>query len=413
MPFSKAETVFFEDILTGFEPNNITAKNVQIFSPAMTMFERSGLTVRRPMPYNSRTQSGLDQSGNFGDVTQLSVPSSLNASDITSIPFQLSGTDLNDTRRMKDKAKASVISLSAALDGQVAKEVANKGSLVVARPGQIEAYLDGALCEAKMQEQDINIATERCLIFNARDAAHVSSNMANRETPNNAVMSAYERSQLRSIGGFETLRASFAPTITAAAGSAITVSGAQNYVPLAVDGDGNNVDNRFMSLTVSATTNVKVGDAFTIAGVNALSHIHKQDTGQLKDFRVTEVVDGTTLKITPAIIVDGGATLPEREYANVTAAAADGAAITFTNVATARANTFFCKDAVEIIHGRLPGDEYAGMDVMRETTDSGIEILFAKQSSIDDYGTKYRLDMWARGHMLNTEMGGVLLGNQV
>jgi len=414
MPFAKAETVFFEQILTGFEPNNITARNVSLFTPDMKTFERSGLQVQRPMPYNSRTKSGLDQTGNFGDVTQLTVPSAIRESDITSIPFSLTGTDLNDPRRMADKAKSAVISLSAALDGQVAKEVANKGSLVVTRPGQIDAYLDGALCEAKMQEQDINIATERCLIFNARDAAHVSANVANRQTTTKQVMSAYERSALNSIGGFETLRASFNPMITAAAGPAATVTATTKHIPIATNEAGDNVDNRYMRLDISSTAGVKVGDAFTIAGVNALSHIHKEDTGEAKDFRVVSIISGGTMMITPAIIVDNPAgTLPEQEYANVTAAAASGAAITWTNTTNARANTFFTKDSVEIIHARLPGDEYAGMEVMREVTDSGIEILFAKQSSIDNYGTKYRLDMWARGHMLNPEMGGILIGGQV
>jgi len=412
MPFSEAETIFFEDVLDGFEPNNITAKNCTLYTPDMQTFERSGLTVRRPMPYNAEIITGLDITAGDDSVTQLSVPSSLTTNDILNHKFKLSAPELNDPKRRADKAKAAVISLSAKVDNSVATEVGNRGSLVVTKAGQIDAYLDGALAEATMQEQDINIGMERCLIFNPRDAANVAANIANRQTMNNPVMSAYQRSQLQPIGGFETLRASFNPRLGAAAGGAITVAGAQNYVPLATNAAGENVDNRFMDLTVSATANVAVGDAFTIAGVNSVGHIHKDDTGQLKTFRVVEVVNGTTIKITPAIIPVGGASRAEREYANVTAGAAAGAAITWLNVNAAQVNTFFCKNAVEIIHGRLPGDEFAGMDVMRETTDSGVEILFAKQSAINDISTTYRLTMWARGHMLNTEMGGILIGGQ-
>jgi hypothetical protein len=35
---------------------------------------------------------------------------------------------------------------------------------------------------------------------------------------------------------------------------------------------------------------VKVGDKFTIAGVNAVHHISKADTGQLKTFTITAIV---------------------------------------------------------------------------------------------------------------------------
>jgi hypothetical protein len=44
---------------------------------------------------------------------------------------------------------------------------------------------------------------------------------------------------------------------------------------------------------VLAGGTVKVGDAFTIAGVNAVHHITKQDTGQLKTFRITAIVSGS------------------------------------------------------------------------------------------------------------------------
>ena len=71
--FSKEETVLFELLLEKFDPNNITAKEVEVFRPAMEDQERSGYTVWRPIPYVSSTVSGLDITGQFGDVTQLSI----------------------------------------------------------------------------------------------------------------------------------------------------------------------------------------------------------------------------------------------------------------------------------------------------------------------------------------------------
>ena len=142
--------------------------------------------------------------------------------------------------------------------------------------------------------------------------------------------------------------------------------------------------------------------------------IEKEDTGELKTFRVTEVVDGTNLTITPALVT-GTATQAEAEYANASASAPNLAAIVFLNTVTTKPNIFFMKDAVEIIHGSLATADLsggAGLSVMRETTDSGIEILFARQGEIDDLSCKYRLTMWANANLLCPEMAGILIGGQ-
>ncbi len=411
--FSKDQTVFFEEVLAGFDPNNITARNVSSYRPPMQTMERSGLTVNRPQPYISTTVTGRDVAGQYKDLNQLSVPSSLTEADIHNVPFTLNALELNDPQQRTRKAMSAVQALSASIDRRVATKVGQQGSMVVTDSAAITTYDQAAVAEALLQENDIAIEQARTMIFNPRDGAGMSGNIANRDNFDGRPMTAYERSALSPVAGFESLRASFMPRIAAAAGGgAITVTGAQSYVPLATDGNGLNVDNRYMNLVVSTTASVAVGDAFTIAGVNALSHINKQDTGQLKTFRVTEVVDGTNLTITPPI-VQGSATQAELEYANSTDEAANAAAIVFLNTVSTQANIFFMQDSVEIIHGSLAVDDMGpAVSVMRETTDSGIEILFARQGEIDDLSARYRLTMWANPNVLNTEMCGVLLGNQ-
>jgi len=93
--FSKEEIVLFERVLAGFDPNNITARQVQKFKPPSTAFERSALTVHRPVPYITLGTEGLVLiDADFADRTQLTVPSSLNAndtapSDIKNVPFEI------------------------------------------------------------------------------------------------------------------------------------------------------------------------------------------------------------------------------------------------------------------------------------------------------------------------------------
>ncbi len=215
------------------------------------------------------------------------------------------------------------------------------------------------------------------------------------------------------------------PTITVAAGSGYLINGAgQKHIPVSTDANGNNVDNRYQALSVDTGTGApKIGDAFTIAGVNAVSLIHKNETTELQTFRIVGGLGGvgttpstSAWTITPPIIVgDPANTQAEKEYANASAAPADAAVITFLNTATAPANIFFLNGAVEIVHGSLATMDLdgAGVATMRQSTDSGIEILFAKGSEIENLGTQYRLTMWVSPNVLIPDMCGVMLGSQI
>jgi hypothetical protein len=135
-----------------------------------------------------------------------------------------------------------------------------------------------------------------------------------------------------------------------------------------------NVDNRYSNLTITATTyaNIKVGDAFTIAGVNSVHMISKQDTGQLQTFRVVGKPSAGVIQVAPAIISAQGATRPEVEYQNVTATPANGAAITWLNTVTAPLNPFFVRDTLLLIPGSFSVDPQDGWQTMRARTDLGI-----------------------------------------
>jgi hypothetical protein len=85
-------------------------------------------------------------------------------------------------------------------------------------------------------------------------------------------------------------------------------------------------------LSVNALANgVNQGDIITIAGVNAVNRITKQDTGLLRQFVATASVPagGTTIPIYPAIIPPlGGQPV---QYQTVTASPANGASVNPTN----------------------------------------------------------------------------------
>ena len=414
--FSKEETVLFELLLEKFDPNNITAKQVEVFRPEMTDQERSGYTVWRPIPYVSKTVPGLDITGQFGELTQLSVPSTIDT--IENVPWTLTAQDLNDPLQRERKATSAAQKLSAVIDNSIATLIGQSGGLVVTSAAAASGYLDVARAETRMLEEDINVGMDRTMILNGTDWQGMAGDLANRETMTGKPNTAYERSYVGPVAGFDTFRASFNPTLQAAAGTVVTGGAPQSHVPMATVPSGNttgrsNVDNRYMDLDVDTTASVAIGDAFTIAGVYAVSMIHKNVTPTLRTFRVAEVVDATTLRISPAPVV-AGASDAEDEYANVSAAIPATTALTFVNTVAAPVNTFWTGDSVEIIEGKLatPASDFAGVSTMRASTDSGIQILFAKGGDVGRLAADYRLTIFFGVTNLQPQMNGIALFGQ-
>ena len=58
------------------------------------------------------------------------------------------------------------------------------------------------------------------------------------------------------------------------------------------------------------------------------------------------------------------------------------------------------------------GDDMAGVAVMRAMTDSGIEVIFAKQGNVKTGKSTYRFTTFYGVTNLNPEMNGILIGGQ-
>jgi hypothetical protein len=173
------------------------------------------------------------------------------------------------------------------------------------------------------------------------------------------------------------------------------------------------VDNRYQTVTVSSTTNVAAGDAFTIAALNNVHMITKQDTGQLKTFRVISVTNATTMVISPPIITNQVANDASAQYQNcVINTKSATSAIVFLNTVTAPVNVFWQKDALEILPGRYAVPTDAGAAVMRAATDQGIELVMTKQYDINTMKTKYRLDTLFGVVNKQPEMSGIMIFSQ-
>lgn len=419
--FNKEERVAFENILEGFQDALVLSRNVAIYRTNDVEMERTGNVIWRPQPYIAQSFSGTDMTSNFKDFTQLAVPASIGFS--RSVPWVMTALELRDAlqeQRLGDSARqklASDVNLS------VMSVAANQGTLVVKRTSAASGFDDVAQAEAAFNEIGVQ-NFDRYLALSTRDYNGMASNLAasTRSFGNAKSDKAWERAYVGPVASFETYKLDYPNRLTARAATGVTINGAnQYYTPKATStagtGETANVDNRYQNIAVTVTSGtIKVGDCFTITGVNSCHLITKGDTGSLKTFRVTGIVTGAggtgTIQISPPIISGGGSTDAELQYKNVTATPANGATVTFLNTVDAAVNPFWQKDAIEILPGRyaVPGD--AGAAVMRASTDQGIELVMQKQYDIQTMKTFYRLDCFYGVVNKQPEMSGIILFSQ-
>jgi hypothetical protein len=422
--FSKEERVAFDDIIEGFQDALVLSKNVSTYRTNGTEMERASDIIWRPMPYIARSFDGLDQTANFADQTQLSVPATLGFQK--SSPWQMDARELRDALQEGRLGDAAKQKLASDINVALLNVASLQGTLFVKRTAAASGYDDVAACDAAMNEIGVQM-NDRAAALSTRDYNSMAGNLAQRQTVQGKVLTAYDRAFVGTVAGFDTFKMDYAlRQLVAVPGAGVTINGAnQRYVPRATStagtGERNNVDNRYQTLnvTVGAGGGIKAGDAFTIPNVESVHLITKQATGQLKTFRIISITSGggtagaNVIVISPPIIsADSAPTVAEQQYKNVSTVPANGATLTFLNTATGTMNPFWHKDALEILPGKLVPSTDAGMSVMSATTDNGVTVTMSKQASVNNLLTKYRMDVLFGVVNKQPEMSGIMMFSQ-
>ncbi len=418
--FSREEIVLFDNVLAGFNDACVLTKMASIFQTNQETMERTGDQIWRPQPYIMTSYTGNDMSSNFKDVTQLSVPVSINQQQV--VPFVLSARNLRDPQQQGRLQKAAKDKLASDINVAMTTTAALQGSIFIKRTVAATGFDDIALCDSTMTVLGIPMDSR---VFGADPANYnnMAANLASRVLDNNKSLKAYEKAMLGEVAGFDSWKLNYGYRLAAKAGVTVAIqdTGDLAYVPVGhtvtAAGISVNVDNRYMDIDITVGSGtVAVGDAFTINAVNAVNHYTKSLTGGLKTFRIVAIVSGNggsgTVTITPPIIAPNGSFPSTLQYQNVDAAAVDGAALTFLNTVANPVCPFWYADAMEIIPGRLMPAENSGMAVMRGTTDDGIELTMTRQGEINDLSTKYRFDTIFGTACTNPELAGVIAFSQ-
>lgn len=417
--FTKEERVQFDEVLEGFNDALVASKNVNIYGTDGTLMERTNDTIWRPQQYISVGGDRVVGSAvNPKNKVQLSVPATIGYQPNDT--FELDALEMRDALQEGRLGMASKDYLASRVNQDVLAIATLQATLVVPISTAAGNYDNIALCETIMNEQGIE-ASDRYMMLNTRDYNGMASNLASRSTMQGKPTNAYEKSYVGEVANFETFKLDSGRRIAAKAATGITMdtraSASNYYVPVATrtasTGEVSNVDNRYQTITVSATTNIAAGDAFTVANLNAVHHINKTDTGQAKTYRVISVPSATTLVISPPIVSNQGATDVEEAYQNTKVVSTSAtAALTFLNLAASGYNVFWRKPAIELLPGRYAVPTGQGAAVMKASTENGIEVVMTKKFDTQTFKTLFTFDARYGVTMTGPEQCGILLFNQ-
>lgn len=416
--FPREERIMFDNMIEGFDDGLVIAKAAERHTPLDPQgMQRVGDKVWIQAPNIAASYDGFDQTANFGDITDLVVPISIGYHK--SANGKMTSKDLRDPSALSRYGDAAKQKLSSDINYALFMTAALQGSQFIKRTGVATGFDDVAQADAALTEIGA-LNKDRKMFLSPRNYNSMAGNLAKPQTSGlRETMTAYEKAYVNEVAGFDTYKNDQSFRLGAAAGGVTTINGAnQFYVPQATStaatGQTENVDNRYQNLTVTAAVyaSAKAGDAFTIAGVNSVHMITKQDTGQLQTFRVIGKPSAGVLLVTPPIISGQGNTKAELEYKNVTATPANGAAVTWLNTTTAELNPFFIKSNLLLIPGSFSVEEGAGWLSMRATTDLGIAITYVRQGEINDLSMKYRWDIDFGTALTNPQMAGAIAFGQ-
>jgi hypothetical protein len=163
-------------------------------------------------------------------------------------------------------------------------------------------------------------------------------------------------------------------------------SGTPGGTPL-VNGAGQSGSTLNIKGMTATTGDYHAGDIITIANVNSVNRLSKENTGSLQPFVITALgtADGSgnlAASISPAIVLTG-------DYQNVATGPVDNAAITL--IADHQANLAFRKDAIALV--TVPFERPESAVSWGQASYDGISVTVSKGFDIKTYKEVTRLDV--------------------
>ncbi|MGX8941618.1 P22 phage major capsid protein family protein [Symbiopectobacterium sp. Eva_TO] len=406
--------VLFEEYVESFEASCVVSRNAKKFRPGDTAMQRAGDVLYRPQHYHMNIEEGLDLTGKTPtDLVQRLVPSVFK--EPKNILYTLDAREMRDPEHKTEAGRAAGQRLAAQVDSDLittaSLRATNVATITAASTNKGKDLWDAAAqIDATMTAIGVPQGINRRSFWNPFDYKDIASELGGRAYVQGVTLSAYEKAQIPAVASFDSYKTDISGRVPNGTATALTLAAAPAHKVTAKDANDMPVDNRQGVITLSAA-GLQVGDAFTIAGVNSVHNITKDDTDQLQVFRVL-AVSGVTATITPQILPPNNADVPSRPYANVKANAANGAAITILNANAAPTNIFWADGSVELMYGKLAFPTGQGPQVMTATTEQGATLIMSYAFDHIKGTTTARFTTLYGCSVLVPEYVGIVFGKQ-
>ena len=397
--------IMFEKLVEDFEASCVISREATTSYPDAKAMQRSNDVFYRPQNFRFSIVPGVDITAQADtDLIQRQVPTVFRTPD--NARYSINILENRDPLVMERAGSAMGQHLAAQIDANLYATVAQQASIVVRKVGLL-TWDDVGRAEAQLISRGGDSLGGRKLFMNPFDYAEITRDLGNRAYLGDVSKDAYSRSKVPDLATFKTFRTdNLSNLIAVGTVTGTTVTANSAFVPSAMTGDLP-TDNRRMTLGISGVNiaNTKNGDAFTIAGVNAVHNIDKSDTGQPMTFRIISGGGTASPVITPAIIAVG-------PYRNVSAQAAATAAITFLNTVTRGVNAFWSEGAVALDFGSTQWESDSGVKVMTATTKQGVPIAMGYSQGLMNGLLQVRAITRYATTVLDPERCGIIIGSQ-
>lgn len=402
----KIAEVMFEKALETYEHQMDMLSLVDFHEPDAGMMQNGGNFIWYPVQQHAPVISGWDLSDQETGIIEETYPALLGTPNNDFVKQR--ADNLRDQRFWERRGTQSGKRQATELNKDIAQAIVTQGSLFY-RSNATSGYDFISEAQAIMNERQL-MNEGRYFCINDRDMLTFGQDLAARQTVQGRPEQTWKTGQIgQNIAEFDIYTGSFLPNITGAADPAVTVTGAQAFVPSggtvnATTGVVTNVDYREASLVVNDSSLVSVGDKFTLQNsgtdIYSIGLADKNSSGQAMTFTVIELTDATHIKIYPKPIAADQAAITtlEAAYANIDTAILNAATLTRLNIdASNKANIFWDRSAVEVIGGTIPGElfkQYDGMKVITDTMKNGLRLYMVYDGDIATMTFRFRLFTW-------------------
>ena len=419
---AKIAEVYFEKILDTWEEQTDLLPMTTYTEPDGGKMQVSGNSYWESVEQHSNIVEGDDLSGvTPSGIIEESVQISLGT--LKNTWTSQTAKDMRDTQFWARKGEVDGKTQAMRLNTDIANAVAVQGSLFY-RNNATSGF--DFMSEAQMQMNERQLPdSQRYFMFHDRASGKFAKDLAARQTVQGRPEEAWVSGQLgKNINGFDPYTGSFLPSLAGGASPDTTLTGAQSFAPEGgtvdtVTGTVTNVDYRYATMPVAASSGYNVGDKVKIVNggtdIVALGLGDKTNTGQAMIFTVKAKPTGTSITISPKPIALDDAALSDHEksFANVDTTIINGAVITRLNTdASAKTNLFWDRNAIKVVGGTLPAamfQEFNSAKVLSKSLSNGLPMYLMYDGDIANLTFRYRLVAWTGVTVVNPSNCGVAI----